>query len=450
MLELLIGILVAAGVGRYIFKGYSATGVLMTGGLLLLIIAALLGHSVLPKGVESTGNMATDVVEYVKYLLMNRGGDLGMMIMMLCGFATYMTHIGANDMVVKLTSKPLQKIKSPYVLMVAAYFVACLMSLAVSSATGLGVLLMATLFPLMVNVGISRGAAAAICASPAAIILSPTSGDVVVAANAAGLDLIDFAFKTTLPISIVAILCMAVAHFFWQRYLDNKEGVSHERLDVSEIQVNAPSFYAILPFTPIIGVLIFNGDLGPKLHIITILVICMIMTALIEFIRKFSAQEVFKGLEVAYRGMADAFASVVMLLVAAGVFAQGLTTVGFINNLLGLAQSFGNGGFVMMMVLVIITTLAAFTTGSGNAPFYAFVELIPKLAAQMGINPAFLIIPMLQASNLGRTISPVSGVIVATSGMAKLSPFEVVKRTSVPVLVGLIVVIIATEVMVPV
>ena len=450
MLELLIGILVAAGVGRYIFKGYSATGVLMTGGLLLLIIAALLGHSVLPKGVESTGNMATDVVEYVKYLLMNRGGDLGMMIMMLCGFATYMTHIGANDMVVKLTSKPLQKIKSPYVLMVAAYFVACLMSLAVSSATGLGVLLMATLFPLMVNVGISRGAAAAICASPAAIILSPTSGDVVVAANAAGLDLIDFAFKTTLPISIVAILCMAVAHFFWQRYLDNKEGVSHERLDVSEIKVDAPSFYAILPFTPIIGVLIFNGDLGPKLHIITILVICMIMTALIEFIRKFSAQEVFKGLEVAYRGMADAFASVVMLLVAAGVFAQGLTTVGFINNLLGLAQSFGNGGFVMMMVLVIITTLAAFTTGSGNAPFYAFVELIPKLAAQMGINPAFLIIPMLQASNLGRTISPVSGVVVATSGMAKLSPFEVVKRTSVPVLVGLIVVIIATEIMVPV
>ncbi len=50
--------------------------------------------------------------------------------------------------------------------MIAAYFVACLMSLAVSSATGLGVLLMATLFPVMVNVGISRGAAAAICASP--------------------------------------------------------------------------------------------------------------------------------------------------------------------------------------------------------------------------------------------------------------------------------------------
>ncbi|VFS84989.1 C4-dicarboxylate transporter DcuC [Kluyvera cryocrescens] len=40
--------------------------------------------------------------------------------------------------------------------------------------------------------------------------------------------------------------------------------------------------------------------------------------------------------------------------------------------------------------------------------FYAFVEMIPKLAHSSGINPAYLSIPMLQASNLGRTISPVS------------------------------------------
>jgi len=56
---------------------------------------------------------------------------------------------------------------------------------------------------------------------------------------------------------------------------------------------------------------------------------------------------------------------------------------------------------------------------------------------------------MLQASNLGRTISPVSGVIVATSGMAHLSPFEVVKRTFLPVMTGLITVIIGTTVLVP-
>ncbi|HDL8051314.1 TPA: anaerobic C4-dicarboxylate transporter DcuC [Yersinia enterocolitica] len=450
MLDFLIGVVVAIGVGRYIIKGYSATGVLMVGGLLLLIISALMGKNVLPASATSTGWRATDIVEYVKILLMSRGGDLGMMIMMLCGFAAYMTHIGANDVVVKIASKPLQMINSPYLLMVAAYIVACLMSLAVSSATGLGVLLMATLFPVMVNVGISRGAAAAICASPAAIILAPTSGDVVLAAKASEMPLVDFAFKTTLPISIAAIVCMAIAHFFWQRYLDNKSQEKHEMMDVNDITTNAPSFYAILPFTPIIGVLIFDGKWGPELHIITVLVICMLIAAVIEFLRSFNAKTVFTGLEVAYRGMADAFATVVMLLVAAGVFAQGLSTVGFISGLIGLAQSFGTGGIIMMLVLVTITMLAAMTTGSGNAPFYAFVELIPKLAAQMGINPAYLVIPMLQASNLGRTLSPVSGVVVAVAGMAKISPFEVVKRTSVPVLVGLVVVIVATEILVPV
>ncbi len=322
VIELLIGVVVIVGVARYIIKGYSATGVLFVGGLVLLIISALMGHKVLPASETSTGYTATDIVEYIKILLMSRGGDLGMMIMMLCGFAAYMTHIGANDMVVKLASKPLQYINSPYLLMIAAYFVACLMSLAVSSATGLGVLLMATLFPVMVNVGISRGAAAAICASPAAIILSPTSGDVVLAAKAAEMPLIDFAFKTTLPISIAAIIGMAIAHFSGNA-IWIKENISHEMLDVAEITTTAPAFYALLPFTPIIGVLIFDGKWGPQLHIITILVICMLLAAVLEFVRGFNTQNVFSGTEVAYRGMADAFAGVVMLLVAAGVFARG-------------------------------------------------------------------------------------------------------------------------------
>ncbi|MGA3862147.1 hypothetical protein ACPBZO_14510, partial [Escherichia coli] len=46
-IELLIGVVVIVGVARYIIKGYSATGVLFVGGLLLLIISAIMGHKVL-------------------------------------------------------------------------------------------------------------------------------------------------------------------------------------------------------------------------------------------------------------------------------------------------------------------------------------------------------------------------------------------------------------------
>ena len=450
-MDLIIGLIAIVLVAYYIVKGYSATGVLMFGGLVLLFISVLMGHSILPEGVKSTGSTYFDILEYVKYLLGNRGGGLGLMIMVLCGFSVYMTHLGANDVVVKLVSKPLKNIRSPYILMVFAYFLACLMSFAVSSATGLGVLLMAILFPVMVNVGISRGAAAAICASPISIILSPTSGDVVLSAEISKIPLGEFAFGTALPVSIFAILGIAVAHFFWQRYLDKKEGVQVERINADEIKTTAPNYYAILPLLPIIGVLIFDGKWGlPNLHIVTVMVLCFIITAAVDFLRSFNAKQTFDNLIVAYRGMADAFAGVVMLLVAAGVFAQSLSTIGFITNLIDSAQSFGGSAFFMMLVLAVITILATMATGSGNAAFYAFAELIPKLATQMGVNPAFLTIPMLQASNLGRGLSPVSGVVVAVSGMGKISPFEIVKRMSVPMLVGFICVIIGTEIFVSV
>ena len=450
-MDLIIGLIAIVLVAYYIVKGYSATGVLMFGGLVLLFISVLMGHSILPEGVKSTGSTYFDILEYVKYLLGNRGGGLGLMIMVLCGFSVYMTHLGANDVVVKLVSKPLKNIRSPYILMVFAYFLACLMSFAVASATGLGVLLMATLFPVMVNVGISRGAAAAICASPISIILSPTSGDVVLSAEISKIPLGEFAFGTALPVSIFAILGIAVAHFFWQRYLDKKEGVQVERLNADEIKTTAPNYYAILPLLPIIGVLLFDGKWGlPNLHIVTVMVLCFIITAVVDFLRSFSAKQTFDNLVVAYRGMADAFAGVVMLLVAAGVFAQSLSTIGFITNLFDSVQSFGGSAFFMMLVLAVITILATMATGSGNAAFYAFAELIPKLATQMGVNPAFLTIPMLQASNLGRGLSPVSGVVVAVSGMGKISPFEIVKRMSVPMLVGFICVIIGTEIFVSV
>ena len=450
-MDLIIGLIAIVLVAYYIVKGYSATGVLMFGGLVLLFISVLMGHSILPEGVKSTGSTYFDILEYVKYLLGNRGGGLGLMIMVLCGFSVYMTHLGANDVVVKLVSKPLKNIRSPYILMVFAYFLACLMSFAVSSATGLGVLLMATLFPVMVNVGISRGAAASICASPISIILSPTSGDVVLSAEISKIPLGEFAFGTALPVSIFAILGIAVAHFFWQRYLDKKEGVQVERMNADEIKTTAPNYYAILPLLPIIGVLIFDGKWGlPNLHIVTVMVLCFIITAAVDFLRSFNAKQTFDNLIVAYRGMADAFAGVVMLLVAAGVFAQSLSTIGFITNLIDSAQTFGGSAFFMMLVLAVITILATMATGSGNAAFYAFAELIPKLATQMGVNPAFLTIPMLQASNLGRGLSPVSGVVVAVSGMGKISPFEIVKRMSVPMLVGFICVIIGTEIFVSV
>ena len=445
MLALVIGVSITILVGYHILKGYAASGVLLAGGLVLLCVSAAVGNRILPLEVASTGNPLSDVIDFIRYLLVERTAGLGLMIMLLCGFAAYMTHIGANQMLVRLLSKPVAYVRSPYLLMVVAYFVACAMSLAVSSAVGLGVLLMATLFPLMVNLGVSRAAATAICASPAAIMLAPTSGDVIIAAEASGMELLPFAFGLSLPISISAMAGMGVSHYFWQRWLDKRQGVKPEMVKHPHSQVVAPRGYALLPCLPLLGIFLFDGRYDVRLDINAIIIFSLLVAALSEFASKRDARKLYDGLQAVYHAMAEAFASVVMLLVAAGVFAHGLKCVGFIDQLL----LFGEGGiassFVVLVLLVLLTALVAFTTGSGNAPFYAFVELIPKLAASLGVSSAYLVIPVLQASNLGRTISPVSAVIVATAGMGHVSPVEVVKRTSVPVAVGLFVVVVMTH-----
>ncbi|WP_082987569.1 C4-dicarboxylate transporter DcuC [Gallibacterium genomosp. 3] len=292
------------------------------------------------------------------------------------------------------------------------------------------------------------------CATTAVVNLSPTSVDVILAAEQAGDTLKHFAFQVILPMSLLAMLVIGIVHFFWQRYCDIKEGLIQtgglNEVDPTHLlNNNAPVYYAILPFLPIIGLFIFDGKVLPEVSLGGLLILTLIISALIELARTRNVSDVFAGLEKCYNGMAEAFSSVVMLIIAAGVFAEGLSRIGFTEDLINVAQNLGTAATLMMLALVLITLLVAIASGSGNAAFFAFVELAPRLAGQLGINPAYLIAPMMQVSNTGRALSPVSGVVVAVSGSANISPMLLVKRTCVPLLAGVAVIIGYTLVFIP-
>ncbi|KAE9532494.1 anaerobic C4-dicarboxylate transporter DcuC [Ursidibacter arcticus] len=452
MISLIIGALALIALGWLIIKGYNAKGVLFGMGILLLVIAFFMGKPIIK---APSGNLISDLNNYIYGLFESRGGNLGMIIMALIGFSAYMSHIGANDVIIRVLYKPLRYIRSPYLLMIGGYLIGSMMAFAIHSATALGVFLMATLFPIMTRLGISAPSAAAVCATTAILNLSPTAADIILAAEKANAELIGFSFGVILPMSLVAMVFVAVAHFFWQRFCDKQEGLiaqtSNQTINVENLNLNtnAPLFYFVLPFLPIIGLFIFNGEIAAKISLGGLIILTIILSAIIEFFRTFSAAKVYEGLEVCYKGMAEAFSAVVVLLVAAGIFAHSLSSIGFIEALIDSVQNVGNAATLMMFALVIITLLVAIASGSGNAAFFAFVEIAPKLAAQMGINPIYLIAPMMQVSNIGRAMSPVSGVTVAVAGAANLSPLLLAKRISVPSLVGVAVIVIYTMVLIP-
>ena len=452
-LSILIGVLALIAAGGFIIKGYNAKGVLFAIGIALLVVALALGNDIVK---TPSGHPVADVSNSIYALFEKRGGGLGMIIMILIGFSAYMSHVGANDVVIRVLYKPLRHVRSPYVLMIGGFILAGLMSFAIHSATALGVFLMATLFPIMTRLGISAPSAAAICSSTTVVNLAPTAADVILAAEKANANLIDFAFKTILPMSLVALFFVAIAHYYWQRYCDRREGLVQTTngtplasTEATALQSDAPLGYFILPFLPIIGLFIFDGAVAEKVELGGLVVLTIFITALLEFARTKKAAKVYEGLEVCYRGMAEGFSAVVVLLVAAGIFAHGLESIGFVKALIESAQSTGAAANVVMLALVIITLIVAIAAGSGNAAFFAFVELAPKLAGQMGINPAYLIAPMMQVSNTGRSLSPVSGVMVAVSGAAKISPLLLVKRNSVPGLVAVLVVVVYTMMFIP-
>ena len=450
-LSILLGVLALTGAGILIIRGYNAKGILFSIGITLMILAYALGQDITK---TPGGDPVADLTNHIYGLFESRGGGLGMIIMILIGFSAYMSHIGANDVVIRVLYKPLRHIRSPYILLAGGFLLGALMSLAINSATALGVFLMATLFPIMVRLGISAPSAAAICSSTTLVNLSPTAADLILAAKKAEADIVHFSFEIIIPMSIVALICVAIAHYYWQRYCDRREGLgqnAHDALEAAEataLKTDAPVYYFILPFLPIAGLFLYNGNILPEIELGGLVVLTILISALIEYLRSMDARKVYDGLEICYRGMAEGFSSVVVLLVAAGIFAHGLETIGFVKALLGAIQG-DSAATIIMLALVVITLVVAIAAGSGNAAFFAFVELAPKLAAQMGINPAYLIAPMMQVSNIGRIVSPISGVIVAVSGAGKISPLLLVKRNAVPALVGVIVVVAYTMLFVP-
>ena len=94
-----------------------------------------------------------------------------------------------------------------------------------------------------------------------------------------------------------------------------------------------------------------------------------------------------------------------------------------------------------MLAFSGITGLITFISGSGNAVFYSFIELIPQIADKAGINPILIALPMECMSNLFRSMSPVAAVIIIVSASVKVNPLMIVKRTWVPLMSGVITVL---------
>jgi C4-dicarboxylate transporter, DcuC family len=427
-------------------------------GIILLFIAMAMGYEIGGKGFKPTGAFWLDPLLVIADQFKATLTSAGFIILILGGYTAYMSYINANDVTVNVLTKPLGRIKSVYVLVPIVFLLGNVLSLVIPSASNLAIILLATLFPVLKKAGMSTLSAAAIIATSATVMPTPMGGDNVAVAlelakypQFADMTVTDYVFRFHSLVSIPTLLIMAIAHYFWQKRMDRKMGIDAQEseADMKDMKLVEGGklftfVYALLPVLPIlllIGLFILQSvsDLEVNVSVEVATLLSFAVAIICELIRRKNAKGVLDGTENFFKGMGGAM-PIVVLLVAASVFVSGLKSIGLIESLqeamTGIHGS--NLGFVLPLILVGLTALIVILSGSGTALFYAMIPLMVPLADAAGINAIAVTVPMGLAGNLLRAVSPVAAVILIVSGTVKRSPIEIVRRTAVPMIVGVI------------
>jgi DcuC family C4-dicarboxylate transporter len=451
----LLALIIIALTVVMVVRRYQTHATLFLAGFALLALTWVFSHfSGQPvPGLESspTGWFGFDLFALAKESFSTRVAGIGMIIMAAGGFARYMSHISASNALVHLTIRPLSRLKNPYVLLALAYVVGQILNIFVPSAAGLAMLLLVAMYPTLVELGLRPVSVAAVIGTTAGLDLGPASAASNVAAEVSGLEPAVYFVKHQLPIALVVIPVVAILHFFWQRWCDERspepESASLEKVAVKQEETLAPppAYYALLPVTPLVLLLVFSplGVAHIQVDVVTAMLISLFLGIVCETIRHRSARQAMAGIVHFFQGMGDILAKVVTLIVAAEIFSMGVQATGLIDSLLGLVQTHQLGASVMVIALVVLVGSTTLLTGSGNAALFSFSNMIPGLAQPLGVSTVAMILPTQLAAGLFRSMSPVAGVIIAVASVANVSPFMIVKRTSVPIVGGILAMLLA-------
>ncbi len=456
MIESLLVLVVLVVVAYLIVKNYHPALSLIIGALVLLACAWMLGHPIYPAG-EGTGFGLFDIFLKFKDTIIAQVSSAGIVIMILFGYSGYMNAIGANQMAVNFLVKPLMKIKRKSLFVPVVFLIGNLMSLVVPSASSLAIILMSILYPMLASMGISSLTAAGVIAMTATIMPTPLGADNVIAANTLGYDVLNYVVWNA-KISLPSLLIIAVAQYFWQKYCDKKEGdaayvsLNEEGLSKQK-EFDVPKFYAILPILPlllIVGVGIAGMFIkGITMDIFVLTFISFFIAVLVETLRLKSFKKVQDTAVEMFKGMGQGFSQVVMLVVGGSLFTSAIQTLGIIDSIMASVKASSSAGIVTTLIFSGATTLFGILSGGGLAMFYAVIELIPGIAEKAGIDGILISLPMQMIANLTRTISPVAAVVMIVASTVGVSPIRILKRTSVPTIIGIISVIVLSILLLP-
>ena len=425
----------------------------IVGILLYLYLLIFEGYS--PLGEDTTGNKILDILAYIGSQFKSQLAGVGTNLMVVAGFAAMMNHIGASSKLADVTTKPLLKLNKPYIILGGLYIVAIVLKMMITSHAGLSLLLMTTVYPILVNLGVSKLSAASAVLLGGSMDWGVNDGSVLFAAdNVTNIPVGEYFLGYQILPSIITIIVVATVLSLWSKHCDKKfDTISTEKIDYSvnnnstyETGIKLPGIYAILPALPLLIVLVSLFIPGVNLDVFTANVIGILVTMICEVCRNKSERIkiVVEDLEVLFSQMGKTFASVVTLIVAANYFAGALIQLGGVHTLAGWIAKLEGAQFLTVILFSILSRSAVIILVCGNAGWSAFGPLVRDIAPTVGLDAYQIAVPMQLSSGMGRGLSPVAAATIAVCGLADIEIEDLIKRNIVPIISGFLACVVSS------
>lgn len=359
----------------------------------------------------------------------------GSLIIAICsalGFAAVISLTKCDIHLVSLLMKPLKRLG--LFLLPACMIVTSVISTAIPSMAGLSAAVGPTMIPIMIRAGFRPAMAAAAvggCMMPA--YLNPGVSHNPFISKLASMDIMEFIgahASTTVTLGLISIICITITCFVLGDF-SKAAANTQQAIEKASNEVEHPNIlFAIAPIVPV--VLLVVASIWFKELKMSVATAMLIGTFYALVVTRSNPEEVTKKF---FAGMGNGYAKILGIIIAAGVFAAGLRAAGvievFVNYLTHANEVAKLGGSIGPFALAVLT-------GSGDAAAFAFNEAVTPHASKFGMQIDNLGYLAMMAAGIGRQASPLAGGIILLSGIAAVSPVEVVKRTAPAAVVMLI------------
>ena len=363
-------------------------------------------------------------------------GNLIQSICSAMGFAFLVSYTKCDIHLVQLLTRPMKSLG--LFLIPCCTLLTAVINAAIPSAAGCAAAVGATLIPLMIRSGITpAGAGAAVLAGTYGSNFNPGGAHPVMISGMAGIEPMEFIIENAFTYTILSLVGALMITVVEVALRDHKGSG-----DLGNIQTDTTGgiskvniLYAIAPMVPLVILLLGNTYVPAiKMGVAQAMLIGVTYTMIVT---RINPQNAFKEF---FNGAGKGYGNVLGIIISAGVFAAGLREAGVVDALI---EALKQANEYARVGGALGTWAMAVLMGSGDAATFAFNEAVTPHAAEFGMTISELGNTVMCAAQLGRTMSPIAGVVILLAGMSQVSPIDLVKRTAVPMITAWFILILS-------